>query len=250
MSLPRADLDWLLERSDSFSDRSIGATYPGKPAPCPPLVRDPLPEGEQVELQRRKHTGRTYSDVAYGRRSRRSADKPPRVKDLSRLLEPLLFTATDEAGEYPSAQAIVPSGGGMHGIDVWIVVERVQGLTSGLWWLDRSTGRVTRVAPLGEPLRALLSDAASSAGSEPPPVLVVMTYRISRLFWKYEALPLPIALRDVGAAYALLGLACSEWGLAGTPLGSVCPKTFMLASGRPVGDEPALGAFSLYGRIA
>lgn len=81
-----------------------------------------------------------------------------------------------------------PAGGGLHAVEAYVLVQRVEGLGPGLYHylsMDHAL----------EPLRALTPEAAADwahrfvAGQDwfnNAPVMVVMTARFDRLFWKYR----------------------------------------------------------------
>jgi putative peptide maturation dehydrogenase len=81
-----------------------------------------------------------------------------------------------------------PAGGGLHAVEAYVLAQRVEGLAPGLYHylaLDHAL----------EPLRALTAEQVADfahrfvAGQnwfENVPVMVIMTARFDRLFWKYR----------------------------------------------------------------
>lgn len=81
-----------------------------------------------------------------------------------------------------------PAGGGLHALEAFVLVRRVQGLAPGLYHYRAMHHAV-------EPLRKLTGEEAAAmayrflAGQDwflDAPVLVVMVARFDRLFWKYR----------------------------------------------------------------
>lgn len=84
-----------------------------------------------------------------------------------------------------------PSGGGLHPIDAYVLVQRVEGIEPGIYHYHCVDHAVV-------PLAKLTPEAAASAGHElvagqswfaNAPVLVLMAARFQRNFWKYRNHP-------------------------------------------------------------
>lgn len=110
-----------------------------------------------------------------------------------------------------------PAGGGLHAVEAYVLVRRVQGVAPGLYHY-LSMGHAL------EPLQALSADAAAAlahrfvAGQnwfEDVPVMVVMTARFDRLFWKYRrhAKAWRVVHLDVGHLSQTMYLSATERGL-------------------------------------
>lgn len=110
-----------------------------------------------------------------------------------------------------------PAGGGLHAVEAYVLVRRVQGLAPGLYHY-LSMGHAL------EPLQALSADEAAAlahrfvAGQdwfEDVPVMVVMTARFDRLFWKYRrhAKAWRVVHLDVGHLSQTMYLSATERGL-------------------------------------
>jgi len=110
-----------------------------------------------------------------------------------------------------------PAGGGLHAVEAYVLVQRVEGLAPGIYHylsMDHAL----------EPMRPLSADEAAGlahrfvAGQDwfnNAPVLVVMTARFDRLFWKYRrhTKAWRVVHLDVGHLSQTMYLSATELGL-------------------------------------
>ena len=110
-----------------------------------------------------------------------------------------------------------PAGGGLHAVEAYVLVRRVEGMAPGLY-------HYLSMRHALEPLQALSADEAAAlahrfvAGQdwfEDVPVMVVMTARFDRLFWKYRrhAKAWRVVHLDVGHLSQTMYLSATERGL-------------------------------------
>ena len=110
-----------------------------------------------------------------------------------------------------------PAGGGLHAVEAYVVVQRAEGVASGLY-------HYLPMRHALEPVRAMSADEAASvvrrfvAGQRwffDVPVLVVMTARFDRLFWKYRrhAKAWRVVHLDVGHLSQTMYLSAADLGL-------------------------------------
>tara|TARA_R110002020_G_scaffold15245_7_gene54372 strand:+ start:7101 stop:8279 length:1179 start_codon:yes stop_codon:yes gene_type:complete len=110
-----------------------------------------------------------------------------------------------------------PAGGGLHAVEAYVLVRRVEGVAPGLY-------HYLSMRHALEPLQALSADEAAAlahrfvAGQdwfEDVPVMVVMTARFDRLFWKYRrhAKAWRVVHLDVGHLSQTMYLSATERGL-------------------------------------
>jgi putative peptide maturation dehydrogenase len=110
-----------------------------------------------------------------------------------------------------------PAGGGLHAVEAYVLVQRVEGLAPGLY-------HYLSMEHALEPMRALSPDEAADlahrfvAGQDwfnNAPVMVVMTARFDRLFWKYRrhTKAWRVVHLDVGHLSQTMYLSATELGL-------------------------------------
>lgn len=110
-----------------------------------------------------------------------------------------------------------PAGGGLHAVEAYVLVQRVEGIAPGIY-------HYLAMEHALEPLRALTADEAADlahrfvAGQNwfnNVPAMVVMTARFDRLFWKYRrhTKAWRVVHLDVGHLSQTMYLSATELGL-------------------------------------
>jgi putative peptide maturation dehydrogenase len=120
----------------------------------------------------------------------------------------------------PGVRAVkkhVPSGGALHPVEAYLIVQRVDGLAPGLYHYHVGDHALE---PLPDPANAGLADLAMAAvaGQDwfaAAPVLVVLVARFRRNHWKYRnhAKAYRVMLLDAGHLAQTFALAAAELGL-------------------------------------
>lgn len=117
-----------------------------------------------------------------------------------------------------------PSGGGLHPIDAYLLVQRVDGLAPGAYHYHPVAHALQ---PLPAPVGGLAGQArALVAGQQwfaDAPVLVLMAARFQRNFWKYRAHPKAwrVIQLDAGHLSQTLYLSATELGLGAFVTGAI-----------------------------
>ena len=135
--------------------------------------------------------------------------------------------------EYENGFGPVPSGGGLHAIDIWVATSNVTGVSRAWWWYDRLEHELVMVNELS-------SNWAAS------PVAMRFTVRHARTSWKYPGFAQALELKDMGAIMLAMQLAGSPLGIGTWLFGSGSSAEFArdlgidLTTDHPIG-ELALG---------
>lgn len=173
-----------------------------------PLPLPLAPAGDFDELLARRRTCRNFD-----------AEAVLAQADFSTMLR-RVWGALGTRTLAPGAVAVKktsPAGGGLHATEAYVLVQRVEGLAPGLY-------HYLSMQHALEPLAALSSEEAAAlahrfvAGQdwfENAPVMVVMTARFDRLFWKYRrhAKAWRVVHLDVGHLSQTMYLSATERGL-------------------------------------
>ncbi|MES2902404.1 MAG: putative peptide maturation dehydrogenase [Pseudomonadota bacterium] len=110
-----------------------------------------------------------------------------------------------------------PSGGGLHPIEAYVLVQRVSGIAPGLYHYHPLRHRLEPMQLLGsEAARTLaLATVADQQWFADAPMLVVMAGRVERSFWKYRDHPKSyrVLLLDAGHLSQTFYLLAAEAGL-------------------------------------
>ncbi|MDX5517876.1 putative peptide maturation dehydrogenase [Stenotrophomonas sp. RG-453] len=144
--------------------------------------------------------------------------QPLPLAELSRLLQRTLAETGRQVVEEDAVflKKNVPSAGGLHPTEAYLLVQHVEGLQAGLYHYD----------PASHGVSALPSDARSmaelaalfTAGQHwfaDAPVLIVLAPRFARTYWKYRHHPKAYraVILDVGHISQLLLTCATEQGL-------------------------------------
>lgn len=240
----------LVFAARSRRDAGGGGTYPWADTMPAPEPEAPYPggDGERVVLPPVPPIPHDpgFLDVLRHRRSVREFTPDLDLAELASVLGLTLGrTGTRErdpadAHSYTALRTPVPSAGGTHAIETWVVSSGVAGLPDGAWWYDASDHSLVRVP--GAEWESPLPYGA--------PVLLIHAYRHARLAWKYSAIAHALALKDAGALMQTVHLTTGALGLGSVILGSglthhlcralaIDPWEFMpvgeLVLGRPAG---------------
>lgn len=139
---------------------------------------------------------RTPFDDLLGRRATcRNFDlaQPLSLAELSTLLKRVFGVhGTDELA--PGAVALKknhPSGGGLHPTEAYLLVQRVEGLATGLYHynVEAHALDLLRATPVAEARSLAMTAVAGQEYFADAPVLVVMAARFARSMWKYRNHP-------------------------------------------------------------
>jgi oxazoline/thiazoline dehydrogenase len=142
-----------------------------------------------------------------------------------------------------------PGGGADYELEIYPVVQRVEGIESGIYYYHPLQQRLFHVAGANAGWKALLRDAASKArATELPDVLFCVTGRFQRLSYKYSSIAYAIMLKDLGALYQTFYLAATALELAPCAIGGGNADLFAAVSGLDYVVEPYIGEFMLSSR--
>ncbi|MDI2130082.1 SagB family peptide dehydrogenase [Yinghuangia seranimata] len=238
--------------------RGYGGTYPGRDV-CPPepAVRAPFTAfaGETVKLavpDTSMHGPGLFA-VLEERRSLREQDADAPI-DVDRLGE-LLYRADRLRGTFTGsdgqelADRPVPSGGSLHELEVYPLVTDCAGVRPGLWHYAADRHELELVAEPGPGTQALVDNARSGAlMTADPQVVLLVTARFGRVFWKYETVGYPLILKHVGVLYQTFYLLGEALGLAVCALGGGDAGAFAAASGVDPYVEGTVGELVLGSR--
>jgi len=176
------------------------------------------PEAQSLRLPTPQ--GTALDDLLAARTTCRNFDahSSPPLADLAQLLH-RVFAAQGRQELAPGAVMLKknsPSGGGLHAIEAYLLVQRVDGLAPGLYHYQCTSHAL-------EPLRSLSPQQAAATARElvagqdwfaNAPVLVLLAARFARTFWKYpnHAKAWKVIQLDAGHLSQNLYLSATEQG--------------------------------------
>ena len=171
-----------------------------------------------------------------------------RAKDIYRLDEKFDEVEFDfsefDFGEL--SRRPYPGGGGMYELEIYPLVRHCEGLGTGLYHYDPLNHQLEQLTDYNTDISALVTDAHCASGEQGiPQVLLVITARFGRLFWKYRSLAYALVLKHVGVLYQNLYLVATNMGLAPCALGAGDSDRFAQATGLDYIEESSVGEFML-----
>lgn len=229
----------------------MGNVYPfrGEIEPLPPrkmmagLRSIPLPRPDMRLVEGRDPA---FSAVLERRRSRREAgDVPVDFHGLSEFLFRTCRT-TRSPDEFGTMWRLYPSGGGLHSLEVYLLVARCEGLEPSLYHYDPEEHGLTELRHDREAFAALLRMAARAQGTEDPGgVLFLITTRFARVSWKYRSIAYSLVLKDLGGLFQTMYLVATAMGISPCALGLGNADLFVRLTGIPYEEEGSVGEFAL-----
>ena len=257
----------LLFHARSRRTSGTGATFRFLGELPPPAPRPPEHTGAAVDLPRPdvealRRTDPPFAAVQDARRSRR--DYGPARLTLRELGEFLYRTnrvtaeeRIDEPTEHGPVELEIarrpyPAAGALYELELYVVAAGCDGLASGMYHHDPQSHLLVRVAADGEPVDALLADAAAGAAIAPDrmQVLIVVAARVPRLAWKYAGIAYAAVLKDAGVLLGTMYLAATAMGLSPCAVGGGDSDRFARATGLSPLEETSVGEFLLGGAPA
>lgn len=222
-----------------------------------PVVR-PLPDGRRFPLHRPDLTASgdgelSLTDAVERRRSvREFADEGPSVRQLGELLYRTARVRSQQeavgAGgvRYRVSERPYPSAGSLYELDLYLTVDRCDGLSRGIYHYDPEGHALTLVNEDKAHVDELLDSAmVLLGGNGRPPTLITMTARMGRLSWVYDGIAYATTLKHVGVLQQTLYLVATMLGLApcAVATGDSEMATIALRLDRPA--EVSVGEFAI-----
>jgi SagB-type dehydrogenase family enzyme len=221
-----------------------------------PAMRPPWPGGA-VELGSLAAPDASPLVATLHRRySTRSFDErhPITLEELSRLFDAVArirvrdhLRDDDDAGpELEIAARPYPSGGASYELELYLAVDRCQGLARGFYHYDAGRHVLVPIAVNAWQLDAVLDDAQLAMGATSfPQILVTIAARFGRVSWKYSAIAYALILKDVGVLMQTIYLVASDMELGACAIGVADIDLFARMTGIEFYVEGAVGQMAI-----
>ena len=234
-------------------DNPVGGTYrfADKIAPLPG-VKPPMSERGiplyRPDLKELAQTDISLTQALELRQSIRQYDESPiTAQSLGELLyrcARVKEMRNTKFGQF--SRRPYPSGGAVYELEIYPVINQCEGLDSGLYQYHPSTHQLYGISDYTHAVETLIAEAWNSSGQQDKPqILLIITARFGRLFWKYQGLGYALLLKNVGVLYQTLYLVATSMNLAPCALGTGNSDLFAQASGINYYEESAVGEFML-----
>ena len=147
---------------------------------------------------------------------------------------------------YKWAGAAYPSGGGCFELELYLAVDKCDGLARGFYHYDAGGHALVAIGVHAQRLDALLSGAELSMGAPAAPqILITIAARFGRISWKYSSLAYALILKDVGVLIQTFYLMATDMGLGGCAIGSTNIDLFEKMTGIEFHVEGPVGQFAM-----
>jgi putative peptide maturation dehydrogenase len=213
------DTEMVERQFAEAADGRLMATFLERLGAPPPIVREIAAGEERLRLP--AVASSPLEDLLVRRVTCRNFDRGRRLA-LHEFSTVLFRTygaraAEDYAPEVRLLKKAVPSAGGLHGTEAYLLVQRVDGVSPGLYHYHPIEHALEPIRALGTEEAAVL--ARTFVAAQPyfvdAHVMVMPTARFRRTFWKYRnhAKAYRALILDVGHLSQTMYLAATELGL-------------------------------------
>lgn len=256
------DLLFHMRHRQGWHRDPVGGMFPfiGEIEPLP-AARPSWP-GERIALPRAPDDAGSepFASVLERRRSERVYDesRPIGLRDLGALLDRAarirsydsvpVANYLGRSARFEISRRPYPNGGASYELEIYPVVDRCDGLESGLYHYDAAEHVLVRISGRTPEVVALVAGARlATAFQAEPQIVLAIAARFARVMWKYKAIAYAVILRNAGVLYQTLYLAATELGLSPCGIGSGDSALFARATGLDPVIEGTVGDFILGG---
>ena len=168
-------------------------------------------------LLRRRHSTRVFDQR-----------HPITLGELSRFLEGTARIQSRDQLKYEGDDGPVvefterpyPSGGASYELELYLAVDRCEGLERGFYHYDAARHVLVPIAVNPPQLEAMLADAQFAIDfPAAPQVLITIAARFGRVSWKYSAIAYALILKHVGVLIQTFYLMATEMKLGACAVG-------------------------------
>lgn len=238
----------------------MGKTFPFRERfPAPPALRAPAKlmaapiALHRPDLDALRAADPPFTAVLEDRRSLRlQGTEPLSLESLGEFLFRVARVRERPAGTpagYEITSRPYPSGGACYELELYLAVDRCEGLASGLYHYEPEGHLLCLRSERTPAVEALLAGAAASTASPRlPQVLLCLASRFQRVSWSYEGIGYAITLKNAGVLYQTCYLVATAMGLACCGVGLGDSDLFASAAGTDYYAETTVGELLLGSR--
>ena len=223
---------------------AVRPRWPGRAIDMRQLVTPQSRAASPVaELLRRRHSTRSFD-----------AQHPITLEELSRFLDGTariqsrerLKSDDDDEPVYEVAARPYPSGGASYELEVYLAVDRCEGLERGFYHYDADGHVLVPIGVSAQLLEAMLVGAQHHIGAPAvPQVLITISARFGRVSWKYSALAYSLILKNVGVLMQTFYLMATDMELGACAIGSTDIDLFAKMTGIEFHVEGSVGQVAI-----
>ena len=139
-----------------------------------------------------------------------------------------------------------PSGGALYELEIYPIINQCTGLDSGLYHYQPLSHTLHQISDWNPDVENLVFDGWKSTGQQDiPQVLLIITARFGRLFWKYHDIGYSLILKHIGVLYQTFYLVATAMQLAPTAIGAGNSEQFCQVAHLNEYEESSVGEFAL-----
>lgn len=225
-------------------------------AALPPAIR-PSWRGAAIDLKTLETAPPSdFAALLRRRRSTRAFDerRPITLAEVARLLDGAARIisrerAPDDGQDEPESETAprpYPSGGASYELELYLAVDRCDGLARGFYHYDAKQHALVLIETNAQWLTAMLEDAQFAMGAPAvPQVLVTMAARFSRVSWKYSGFAYALVLKHVGVLMQTLYLMAAEMEIGACAIGVGDIDLFAKMTGLAFHVEGSVGQIAI-----
>ncbi len=162
-----------------------------------------------------------------------------RVKEVYTLEEDPM-----EIGE--ATKRPYPCGGALYELEIYPIINKCTNLESGLYHYQPLSHTLHQISNWNSDAEILVFDAWKSTGQQDiPQVLLIITARFGRLFWKYHEIAYSLILKHIGVLYQTFYLVATAMQLAPSAIGAGNSEQFCKVAHLNEYEESSVGEFVL-----
>jgi SagB-type dehydrogenase family enzyme len=202
------------------------------------------PISPTAKLLRERHSTRSFDD-----------QRPITLAELSRFLDSTARVQSrwrsrldlgDGGPVVAYAVRPYPSGGGSYELELYLAVDKCEGLARGFYHYDAGGHALVPIGVPTHELEALLTGAEFAMDAPAAPqILITIAARFGRISWKYSSIAYALILKDVGVLIQTLYLMATDMGLGGCAIGSANIDLFAKMTGIEFHVEGPVGQFAI-----
>ena len=225
-SPPAARPSWPGHKIDL---RPFSASQPEAMAPAAKLLRE-------------RHSTRDFDPA----RPITLAELSQFLDGAARVLGTFSTTASDDGPAFTYAVRPYPSGGSSHELELYLAVDKCEGLARGFYHYDAGEHALVAIdVPMPEFEALLQGGQFAMDASGVPQILITIAARFGRVAWKYSSIAYSLILKDTGVLMQTLYLMATDMGLGGCAIGSNHIELFAKLTGLEFHVEGPVGLFAL-----
>jgi SagB-type dehydrogenase family enzyme len=225
------------------SPPAVRTSWPGKKIDLRPLSAAPVETAvPTAKLLRQRHSTRDFD-----------AERPITLAELAQFLDGAArtlgtFNSTAGGDGPPFTYAVrpYPSGGSSHELELYLAVDRCEGLARGFYHYDAGEHALVALDVTTPEFEALLQGGQFAMDAPGlPQILITVAARFGRVAWKYSSIAYSLMLKDTGVLMQTLYLMATDMGLGGCAIGSNHIELFAKLTGLEFHVEGPVGLFAL-----